>query len=39
MDYEEEGVRSGGKPKKTWREVMKKRLSHPTTEQGVSFGP
>jgi len=34
MDYDVEVVKPRGRPKKTWREVMKKRLLDPTTIQG-----
>jgi len=28
MEYEVEGARPRGKPKRTWREVVQKRLKH-----------
>jgi len=39
MDYEVEGVRPIGRPKKTWSEVTRKRLSDPTTMQERCSGP
>jgi len=38
MDYEVEGVRLRGRPKKTWREV-EKTLSDSITKQGGRCGP
>ena len=39
MGYEVKGVRPRGRKKKTWSEVIEKRLSYPTSMQGRCYGP
>jgi len=38
MEYEVEGSRPRGKPKRTWREVVRKRLPSTYFEQGGCYG-
>jgi len=38
MDYEAEGVRPRGRPKKAWSGTTEKRLSDPTNMQGRCHG-
>jgi len=38
MEYEVEGARPRGRPKKTWREIVEKRLSGMWIEQGGCHG-
>ena len=38
MEYEVEGSRPRGRPKRTWREVVQKRLPSTQFEQGGCYG-
>ena len=33
MDYRVEGVKPRSRPKKTWREIVKRKMSDPTSKQ------